>query len=265
MFAHARVNVLVTHIGLFVRDAGLIKCLEQAEVTHNGRDNGTAGQTAMFIEIDTAHVKNQVAVDNVSAFIDRKTAVGISVVSKADVKTLLNNVTTQAVNMGGAAINVDVKAIGIVVDDAHVGAKGVKNRLGDRRGRAVSAVKSDLHALQREVRARDQMGDITVTTLHIVDSRPDCIALSERDIRLTVNIGLNLLEDRLLHFEAIAVHELDAIIGIRVMRGADHDAAVKTAINRLERNTGSGNYVQHIGISARGNQTGDDSSLKHIA
>ena len=55
--------------------------------------------------------------------------------------------TTKTVKMRRTAINVNVKTIRIVVNDANVSAQRVKDRLGNRRSRAVGTVKADLDAL----------------------------------------------------------------------------------------------------------------------
>ena len=49
------------------------------------------------------------------------------------------------------------------------------------------------------------------------------------------------------------------------MGRTDHNAAIKAAVNGLVGNTRRRDDVKHIGVSARGDKSRDDSSFEHIA
>ena len=90
-----------------------------------------------------------------AALVDGQAAVCVAIVGKADVQAVLNNKALQALDVGGAAGDVDVVAVGGVVDHVGLRTQGVEDRTSDARGRTVGAVQADLHALQREAAAGD--------------------------------------------------------------------------------------------------------------
>ena len=244
---------------------GLVKGLEQAIVAHDGGDHGAGGESAVLVEIDAADVHDQVAVHHVAALVHGNAAVGVAVVGKAHVEALLDHVATQAVDVGGAAVHVDVEAVGRVVDHANVGAKGIKDGLGHGGRGTVGAVQANLHALQREVRARDEVRDVAVAALHVVNGAADGVAGGQGHLHLAVNVVLDLLEDVLVHLVALAVDELDAVVGVGVVARGDDDAAVEIAVDGLVRHAGRGDDVQQVGVGAGGHQAGNERGLKHVA
>gem|GEM_PF-6570958 len=84
----------------------------------------------MLVQVHAAHVQDLVAIDHAAALVHGQAAVGIAVIGKAHVQALLHHVALQALHMRGAAVDVNVKAIGRGIDHAHVGAQRVEHRLG---------------------------------------------------------------------------------------------------------------------------------------
>ena len=85
-----------------------------------------------------------VAGDDVALLIHAEAAVGVAVIGKADVKVVLNDELLQALNVGGAGVQVDIQAVGLVVDDVSVRAESVKHALGNVPAGAVGAVQANL-------------------------------------------------------------------------------------------------------------------------
>ncbi len=200
-----------------------------------------------------------------AALVNGQAAVGVAVVSKAHVKAILHNKALQLVDVGRAAVDVDVKAVGRVVDHVGLGAQGVKDRACDRRSRAVCAVQANLEALQRKAAARDKACDVAVAALHVVNGAANVVLGGQRNLATSVDVLLDELKDVLVHLEALAVDQLNAVIGVGVVRGGDHNAAVKRAVDNLVGNAGRWNNVQHVGVAARSHQTRDKSALEHVA
>ena len=219
----------------------------------------------MLVQVHAAHVQDLVAVDHTAALIHGQAAVGIAVVGKAHIQALLNHVALQALHMRGATVHIDVKAIGRGVDHAHVGAQRVEHRLGHRGRRAVGAVDADLDTLQRKVRTCDERGNIAVAALHIVHRGTDLVARGQRHLALAIDIVLDELQHVLVHLEAVAVNELDAVIAKRVVARTDHDAAIEAALHGLMRHARSGDHVQHVGVRAARDQAAHQRRLEHIA
>ena len=64
-------------------------------------------------------------------------SLSLAATNKIDVSFSSSGYLDQALYMRGAAVDVDVKAIGRGIDHAHVGTERVKHRLGHRGSRAV--------------------------------------------------------------------------------------------------------------------------------
>ena len=69
-----------------------------------------------------------VASDNIALFVHTPTAVGITIVSKANIQMIFHNKLLNSFNLGRAGICVDVRAIRLVVNDM----SWVVGHLGDR-------------------------------------------------------------------------------------------------------------------------------------
>ena len=200
-----------------------------------------------------------------TTLVNCQAAVGIAVVGKAHVKAVLNHKALQLVNVSGSAINVDVQAVWSVADNMSLGAQGVKNRASNARSCAVCAIQANLQALQTKAAACNKTGDVAVAALHVINRAANGIARCQRYVKLSVNIGLNLLEDVLVHLVALFIDQLDAVIGKGVVRCGNHDAAVKATVYYLVANARRRNDVQHVRVSAGSNQARDKRGLKHIA
>ena len=91
VLVHASIDVLIAHVGFLVREAGVIKCFEQAKVAHDGGNHGLLCQATILVEVGAADVENQVSVNYMAALVDCQAAVSVAVVGKAHVKAVLNH------------------------------------------------------------------------------------------------------------------------------------------------------------------------------
>ncbi|VWL94056.1 Uncharacterised protein [Collinsella intestinalis] len=132
VLAHAGGDVFVADGSRLVAQICTIEGLEQTEVAHDRGDNGAGGEATVLMQVGAAHIQDQVTVDQVAALIHSQAAVGVAIVGKADIQALLHNMATQTIDMGGAAIHVDVETVRRIADHADIGAEGVEDGLGHR-------------------------------------------------------------------------------------------------------------------------------------
>ena len=83
--------------------------------------------------------------------------------------------------------------------------------------------------------------------------------------RITVEVGLNLVEDALLHLLTLAVEELDAVVVVGVVAGAYHNAAVEVVHTRYVAHAGRGGDVQQVGVRAGAGEPRGERALEHVA
>ena len=270
---HILINILIAHGGLGIIDTALVKGFVKAEIGHDRGNHGVHQQLAPFLHILTVDIKDMVTGDNIALFVHTQAAVGIAVVSKANIQAILHNVLLQHLNVGGACIAVDVVAIGFRIDHVGLRTHGIKHGLCDIPGGTVGAVQANLDALERIHSQRNQISDVPVTACHIVHSPSDLISLCHgqffplfaEGFQFSVQIGFHQFNGGLIHLFAKAVDQLDAVIIIRIVGGGDHNTAVKILGTAHIGNGGCGGNMEQISIRAGGNQSTHQAVLKHIA
>ena len=167
--------------------------------------------------------------------------------------------------MRGAAAAVDVRSVGLVVDDKGLSAESVENSAGDHPGAAVCAVQGNLAVLEGLRCNISEVTDVTVPSGVVIHRAADVLTGRERNLlNLAVDVFFNGILQLIIHLLAVAVHQLDAVVGVRVVACADHDTAVKTVGSRDVRNAGRRRYMQQVGVRARSRDAGSQRILVHI-
>ena len=175
------------------------------------------------------------------------------------------DVCLELLDVGGAAALIDVDAVGFIIDDMRLGPQSLKDILGDHPSAAVGAVQGHLHVLVGVGGQADEVADVAVPAGGVVDDPADVCAGGIGQVFLAVEIGLDLVNDLLLHLFAVAVDELDAVVMEGVVAGRDHDAAVKLVHLGDVRHAGRGGDVHQAGVRTGGRDAGSQGALKHIA
>ena len=167
-------------------------------------------------------------------------------------------------NMGAAAVGVDVVAVGFGIDNIGLGTQSVKDSLGDLPGSAVGAIQAHLYILEAVLAHGDQVSDVAVAARNIVHGTADVLPLGNGDLDLAVNEVLNLQDRLLIHLLAVAVEKLDAVIIVGVMGGRDHDAAIEI-VHPGDIGNGRGRGDMHdVSVSAAGHESRAERIFKHV-
>ena len=124
-----------------------------------------------------------VASDDITLFIHTQATISIAVIGKTDVQPLLYHELLQTLDVGGTCIVVDIRTVGLCIDDVGVCAQRIEHRLSDVPGTAVGAVQTDLHALERVDSEADQIAHIAVAAGHIVHRAANVFPVSEGQLR----------------------------------------------------------------------------------
>ena len=263
--AHILCHVLVTDRCLFITDADGVERLVQAEVGHHGRDDFGAVQASLLQHVPRADVEDLVPVHDGAVFVHGKAAVCVAVKGKAHVQPMQADKFLEVFDVRGANAVVDIRAIRLVADDIGIRAQRVKDVFRHHPCTAVGAVEPDLHTLVRMRGQRDQITDVAVAAGGIILRAADLRARGERNLKLAVEIPLDLLDDVLLHLLARAVEQLDAVVVIGVVARADHDAAVKIVRPDDVGDAGCRGDMHQICIRARRGQARGQGVFIHVA
>ena len=205
-----------------------------------------------------------IAGDLVALLIHAQAAVSIAVKGKTNVQTILHNELLEMLNVGAAAIGVDVVAIGGIVHHVGLGAQRFEHALGDLPGSAIGHIQTHLHILEAVLGHGNQVADVAVAARGIVHRAADLVALSNRHIHLAVDVVFHQQDGFLVHLLAVAVEQLDAVIIVGVVGSGDHDAAVEIIHAGDIGHGRRGGHVHDVSIRAGSHQTGAQGVLEHI-
>ena len=125
---HALQHVPVADGGLFDTDAVIGHRAMQAEVAHDGGDEGIVGELTAVFERDGEDRHDLIAVDDLAGSVHGKAPVGVAVVRDAEVGAVRDDSCRKLVEVCRADAVVDVQSVGIGADDRHACA-GIRERL----------------------------------------------------------------------------------------------------------------------------------------
>ena len=210
--------------------------------------------------------------DHIALFIHAEAAVCIAVIGKTHVQTLFHHKLLQALDVGGACVQVDIQAVGLVVDDIGVCAQRIEHALGNVPAGTVGAVQTHLDALEGVDAQADQVTHVAVAARHIVHGAADVLPVGKgqlrpvliKDMELAVDVVLHQQQGLLGHLFAVAVDQLDAVVVERVMAGGDHNAAVKIIHAGNVGHAGGGGDVEQVGIRTGSGQARHQAVLEHV-
>jgi hypothetical protein len=132
-------------------------------------------------------------------------------------------------------------------------------------GSAVRAIDDDAHALEVALVGERRLAELDVASAGIL-APPHLAELRGRvALYRLVHLGLDRRLDRVVELEAVAREELDAVVRIRVVRGADDHARRKP---ERAREIGNGRRRQrpgHVHVDAGRREPGLEGRLDHVA
>ena len=270
---HVLPHVAVAHLRLGVLDAGLVEGLVEAQVAHDGRGDLVGHKVALVLHVARADVHDLVAVNQVAVLVDGQAAVSIAVVGKTAVQALGTHELLQGLDMRGAHASVDVGTVGLATDGVDLCAHGLEHAACDGPRSAVGTVQADALATQGEDALRDEEAHVAVAAGKVILNRahlgargPGKLgALEAQAVDLTVEVSLDECDEVVAGLLAVAVHELDAVVVVRVVRGAYHDAAVEILGAGDIGDAGRRGDVHGVCVTAAGSDTAGQGILKHVA
>ena len=239
----------------------------EPEIGHDGRDHRGLRQAAVLLPALGDDGEQLVAVDEVAVLVGDHHAVGIAVERDPDVGAHLAHLAAERLRLGGAAILVDVEAIGIDADREHLGAQFPQRGRNDSIGCAVGAIDDDPQPVEREVARQGTFGEFDVSLRHALDA----FRAAERSGlgKLLHQIGIDEPLDFQFHLvgELVAVRaeQLDAVVGIQIVRGRDHDAEVGAHGARQHGDRRRRHRAEQQHVHADRGEPGDQGVFDHVA
>ena len=172
--------------------------------------------------------------------------------------------------MGRTAVDVDVGAVEVVVDDRDVSSQPAQSfGRGEARG-AVGGIEGNGDPLEGHTLGLDRVDGMLDVDFHGVfngNDRAHRIAGNAVGHRQTAGhrVVFHLLFKVDRQLEAFAVEELDAVVFRRVVGRRNHDAPVGVELARKEGHRRRGNHAEGEHRAARRHDAGVEGGFEHVA
>ena len=133
-----------------------------------------------------------VAGDLVALFVNRQAAVRVAVEGKADIQLVVHYELLQMLDVGAAAVRVDVVSVRMVIHHVNLGAQGFEYCRGNLPGGAVGNVQAYLYVFEAVLGQGNEVADVTVAARHVIHGTADGFPFGNRYFYFTVNIIFHL-------------------------------------------------------------------------
>ncbi len=218
-------HVAIADLRTGERHAQFLQPALEREIGHQRADH--AGNAPVLHALAHDHVQQLVAVVDPPVGIDDDDAVGVAVECDAEVCLVGLHRMRQVVGMQCADAVIDVHSVRVGPQLDHFGAEFVEHGRCDVIGGAVRAVDDDLQTLEVEFVRKRPLAEFDVAAGGIVQPAHLAEPLRVHAVPGLVQFGFDPGLDRIRQLGAARGEELDAVVGIGIVRGADDDAGIE--------------------------------------
>ncbi len=240
----------------------------EADIGHNGGNNGVVLQSTIGNHFLGTHYQHVVAVNDISLFIYAKAAVSITIMGNTEVSSQLQYLCLQYIQMGGATVVVDIYPVWLVVDNGYICPQMLQNGGHGLKSRTVGTVQNNLHALEILLGGRQYKLDIFLYQIMAVLHSTHLRTYSTLEVILYLN-GMDDVFQLILHsirqLVAVATKELDAVVMERIVRSRNHDACLCSMLLGKIGNSRSRNHTSHDNMTTSRANACRQCRLKHRA
>ena len=261
-------DVLVADAGVNRLAARRLHGGTEAGVAHDGGDERLLGERALRDHVQRGDGHDVVAVQKAAGLVAEDDAVGIAIVRDAEVGAVFANFGAEVLRMHGAAVAVDVGAVGGVAEDEDFRAQFAQDAGGGLVGGAVGAVHHDAHAVEGQALGERSLCELDVTAQRVVNADGFADLRGGGADALDVAAEDEAFDPRLDGFgqlEAVRAEELDAVIIVGIVRGGDDDAGVRAQRARGVSDARGGQRADEEHVHAHAEDAGAEGVLEHVA
>ncbi len=265
--AHPLHDVAIADLGALQRQPLGLQAALQSQVGHDGGDEALAVQPSAFGPVQTDQSHDLVAVDHMALLVADDHPVRVAVQGDADVAAIALDRFRHGLGMGRAALSVDVQAVRLHPDGEDLGAQLVQGRRRHAVARAVGAVDGDAQALEAEPLGEGLFGDFDIAGRRVVDPLDPAQLVRGRQVLIQglVHHGFDLQLDLVRQLVAVRPEQLDAVVGVVVVRGRDHDAQIGAHRAGHHRHARRRQGAEGAHVHADAGQARHQRRLDHIA
>ena len=257
---HPLEHVAVADVGHLDRDPVLAHQAVEAQVRHRRDDDPLARERVAPVALDRERRDDGVAVHGPAAPVDREAAIGVAVEREAAVRLGGLDGRGHGAEVRRANPVVDVPAVGVGADEAGVEVHALGEPAGGGRGGPVRAVEHHqaiaLHPLA--VRLEQPVG---VALDGVLDRLDAAAARARGRAHRRLDVGLGGVGQ----LAPVGAEELDAVVGVRVVRGRDDAAQVGAELSHQDRDAGSRDDPGRERGASAGDDAVDEGGLERRA
>src|SRR5262249_28358202 len=166
-FEHIPIADLRTHDYSASRDERFV----EAKIAHDGGHDRVLLQPAGLQKIESRNRENLIAIHNLAVFVAKKNAIGIAIVTNADIRAADLNDPLDFFRINAAAAIVDVHAIRLVVRHGDVRSKLAQNAGRRFVSGAIRDIDSNTHFVERHSLGKTRFGEFHIAAERVIDSR----------------------------------------------------------------------------------------------
>src|SRR3984893_796583 len=260
-------HITVAHFGANHFAASGSDRLVESEIAHHRGDERVLLQLSRAQKIDSGNGENFIAIDNFAIFIAKKNAIGVAVVSNADVRATFFDDALDLFRMRAAAFRIDVGPVRLVMRHDHFRAELAQNTRGRFVSGAIGNVDRDAHLLERHSARKTSLGELDVAAKRVVNALGAPNFLSGRTHRINFTGKNKLLDfffDLIVKLVAVVPEKLDAVVFVGVVRSGKDDASIGAERARNIGNARCGQWADDQNIDTERSDSGNERVLEHV-
>ena len=245
-------------------DAPVAERLLEPEVRHQGPDHPPA-EHAPALAVLGDHEQDVVAVEEVAARIGHDEPVAVSVEGDAGIRPVVEDGLTHPGRVDRPEAVVDVEPVRVHPDGHDLRTELREHAGRNLVGRAVRAVDDEPQPLEHDPPRKGALAELDVASrrivhpLHLADA-VGCDRL-ERALEGELDRDLRLVGQ----LSALPREELDAVVEVGVVGGADHDAGIGAVGLRQVRDGRRRGRTEQPNVGAGRGEPGFEGGLEHVA
>ena len=116
VFSHFFQDIAVTDSRDFRLAAHFLQGFMETDITHDRTDDGILFESAFGLQFHGTKEHDLIAVHILALFVDSQAAVGVPVISNADIGTVFQDRFFQTVEVGRTTVFIDVDAVRFIMD-----------------------------------------------------------------------------------------------------------------------------------------------------
>src|SRR5262249_11640321 len=201
----------------------------ETKVAHDRRDEGVVAELVRLQEIKRGNRQNLIAVNDLTVFVAKQNAIGITVVRNPNIGVGGCDEPLDFVRMHAAAAIVNIHSVWLVVGDLHVGAELTQNAgRGLVRG-TVRDIYRDAQLLERHFSRETRLSEFNVASQCVIDTGgtsnfpcgwPNVVDFTRENEVLDLRFNL------VIEFVAVMSEKFDTVVFVRIVGSREHDAGI---------------------------------------